>query len=693
MPTRDKRFLPTLLDMLDARSKTILEAWHTDVNGASFGNKEQNEAGNFSAVQPFVRFGSPRRGEEKDDPITVVDSQGNLTDRTISTAEQSTWPTVSSVSFDDYHNSAADSEPRSLEEMWFSGKKIKLNNGVSDATGRTNIEDTLSNLFGGPATLRRDYKVRFLSALDGAFANVPSPAQIRSQGEDGFNVGQVQPFQGNEYIFGDQREIDFERGQIAQSLGRIANWEQELIQQRPGANRINIIFNIKTNLDTLLEQNLLMPSDIFHGEGVNTTLSFEKAVEEGEVSNLNDDTFTKLYLKNRSVLHSEESGEGNVRSPAGTIGGRAIADLQGPEYDKNNNFTPNDEFTVFNFEEDVERANTYTQDRGFIDNVAGNIFVGSDSNGRSNIASLLPAVDNDFDINSGTQDKTTLLKTLEKADSQAFPFMFETVNKSGTSRVGLEYKQYCYLQATLQSLSESYAPSWSSKHFFGRTEQIHTYTMTDRTIDFSFVVFATEIRRLQNLYERITWLAQQTYASYDDSLRQKSGPLIRMTIGDMFANLTGFIRSLSFDWSYLGPGGKWEITQGLRIPMACSVQMNFTVIHDDMPDRNYAFYPGPLLRDDGLIGERGRLSTQTDGGPLIPTTDRQSATYDTNVTLTQESQNLTPQEREEFIRNQRRLNFATGASLGDEGTYANNRKEQYIDQLNRNKSVGVDFIY
>lgn len=702
MPTREKRFLPTLIDMLDARSKTILEAWHTDINGDSFGKKEQNEAGNFAANRPFVRYQSPTRAKKKKDGVTVEDADGNKRTVGSSNAEQQTWPAISSISFDDYNKSNGVSKPRSLEEMWFSGNKVQLNSGDSDAVGRTNIEDSLDNFFGGQAVERRDYKVRFLSALDGAFANVPSPRQVRSQGEKGFNVGQVKPFSFGRYIFGDKREIDFESGKIAASLARISGWEQQLIDQRPGANRINIVFNIKTDLDKLLRQNLLMPSDMFHAPGVQRTLSFEKALEEGQIANLNDDTFTKLYLKNRSVLHNGEVGDAAFgRKPAGTIGGRAVADLQGPEYDKNSNFTANDEFTVFKFEEDAERANTYTQDRGFIDNVAGNIFVGSDQNGRSNIASLLPAVDNDFDTNAGTQDKTTLLKTLEKADSQAFPFMFETVNKGGAIIYGgTEYKQYCYLQATLQSLNESYAPSWSSKHFFGRTEQIHTYTMTDRTIDLGFVVFATEIRRLQNLYERITWLAQQTYASYDDSFRQKGGPLIRMTIGDMFSNLTGFIRSLSFDWSYLGPGGKWEITQGLRIPMACSVQMNFTVIHDDMPDRNFALYPGPLLRDDGIIGERGRLSTQVDGGPLIPTTERQTVTYDRNVTLTEAEArqvNFSPKEVAELKRNKRRLNFSTAGELPNENgpdiAYANNRKEQYIDQLNRNKSLGVDNIY
>ena len=647
---REKRTLSTLLEMLDARSKTILEAWHTQIDGVAFGQQEQNDAGNFSSSQPFRRF-NKRRFIGRSNP------------------NAETWPIASSVSFDKYHADGRPIAPRSLEEMWFSENKVNFNTQPSEELQRGELIDTLSNVFGGDVIEQKDYKIRFLSALDGSFANVPSPRQIREQAEAGFNAGQIQPFfqtpsAATRYVFGDKRELDFAEGKVKRSLQRIAGWEQTLIDLRPGANRINIVFNIRANLDRILRQNLLMPSDIFHSDETRAQVSLEKAIEEGEVSNLNDDTFTKLYLTNRSVLEEK-------RDPSGTIGGRPVADLQAPEYAADGNFTPDDEFKVFNFEEDKERANTYTQERGFIDNVAGNVFVGTNSNGRSNVASLLPAVENDTD-ETATKNKTTLLKTFEKGDAQAFPFMFETVNKGGAGLTSREYKQYAYFQATLQSLNESFAPSWSSKHFFGRTEQIHTYTMTDRTIDMGFVIFATEIRRLQNLYERVSWLAQQTYASYDDSARMKAGPLIRMTVGDMFSNLTGFIRSLSFDWSFLGPGGKWEITQGLRIPMACSVSMNFTVVHDDMPDRSYALYPGPLLRDDGLIGKRGKLSSQPDGGPLIPMAERQKA-FSPRAGLPRQAQ---------VSESERTIN-----------EYKGSPQEQFIDQLDRNKSMGIDNIY
>ena len=656
---REKRTLSTLLETLDVRSKTILEAWHTEISGVSFGQQEQNESGSFSATQPFQKYG-----------------KREFIGRSNSNAQ--TWPTISSVSFDKYHADGRPIAPRSLEEMWHSENVVGFNSPTTIDVGRTNINETISNVFGGNVVSERDYKLRFLRATASSFANVPQPDDVRSQGEKGFNVGQVAPYVDGstppEYIFGDKRELDIDPDPtVVKLLKKIESFEQQLLRVKPGANRINLIFNIRVNLNTLLEQNLLMPSDLDPEiGGPEQQEDFATAIEEGRVSNINDDTFTKLYLSNRSVLHSQVGNIEHNRDPQGTIGGRSVADLEGPEYAKNADFTANDDFKVFKFEEDKERANQYTLQEGFIDNVAGNGI----SNITKGLSSLLPAVENDNDVIEGRQDKTGLLKTIEKMDSQAFPFLFETVNKHGSARQGNEYKQFCYLQATLQSLSESYAPSWTSKHFFGRTEQNHTYTMTDRTIDLSFVVFATEIRRLQNIYERITWLAQQTYASYDGSLRMKAGPLIRMSLGDMFSHLTGFIRSLSFDWSYLGPGGKWEITQGLRIPMACSVQMNFTVVHDDMPDRNYAFYPGPLHHPNGLIGQRGRTSNQPLGGPLINTANRKKLIEGRNRSRTT--------GRYEFE--------ALEAKLFEVGRVTQNlsqeREAQYIDAVNHNMSRG-----
>ena len=595
------------------------------------------------------------------------------------------WPTNSAGIPTNVDHFDSDT-PRNLEEIWQNLSHIVAEGPYSGQVGRGASTIELKERFGNSNLASNDYKLRFLRALDGTFANVPSKIDVKNQGVKGFNVGQVRPWnpRGN---FGSEKEWGFQlQGDIADLLEEIHDYEQRLLQVRPGGNRINIVFNIKVNLDVLLQQNLLMPSDIHHIRGPSGYPQREDdlvtAIEEGTSSHINDNTFTKLYLQNRSALHSLHrrpiKGIELARNPPGTIGGVSVADLQGPvnrqsgednlgHVATSHNADMNSH--VFEFAEDEIRANEITQERGFIDNIAGNV------RGSENIAGLAPAVINDPDTGP-LADKTSLKKTLAEADAQFFPFMFETVNKKGSTNLGRkEYKQYAYFQATIQSLNESYAPAWSSKHFFGRSEQMHTYTFTERSIDLSFVIFAGEIRRLQNLYERVNWLSQQTYPSYDATNHMKSGPIIRMTIGDMYSNLSGFIRSLSFDWNFLGPGGKWEISKGLRIPMACTVTMNFTVMHDDMPDRNYNFYPGPLMHPDGMISaKRGTSNDMPQGGPLIATANRKASGLG-NI----------PADRQ-FLMD------VDGPEL---------RKEQYIDSMNMNRSKGtrigdgasVDFVF
>ena len=518
---------------------------------------------------------------------------------------------------------------------------------------------------------QEDYKLRYYSALgigqgSGGPSNAtpPSPQNVRKSAEAGFNAGQINPIRNNKLIWKTKFEesVNLDAGNLDLAEGfslwldgiletgsnsRLAALNAELdalkittmtkvSEGSVGFARIPIPFLAPVNLTSLLQQNLIVPPDV-HG--------LRNPPATGQEPIPSSDTFDQLYLQNKSVIDvrgTKRVGDEIVRSdtprdPQGTIAGVPIPDLEGAMLDKNGGtYSPKDNHKVFRYSEDKANYSEDRVERGFTNNIAGNVQQGG----------LQPAVEN---IITGESD--TLQASLGRADAQQFPFMFETINKKGSSRPvrfpslenpaetvdlgGNEYKQYCYLQATLTNISETFSPTWSAKHFFGRSEQIHSYTMTDRAIELSFVVFATEIRRLQNVYERINWLAQQTYASYDSSGRQKAGPIIRMTIGDMFGGLHGFIRSLSYDWNYLGAGGKWEISEGLRIPMACSVTMSFQVLHTKMPDRNYAFYQGPLRSGKGLnvFSKRGSTGNEpfVNAGPLITTGPARAA--DPNVVL------------------------------------------------------------
>jgi len=342
---------------------------------------------------------------------------------------------------------------------------------------------------------------------------------------------------------------------------------------RPGFTRAQQPNDHIAPLTELLQQNLLLPP-------TTGSLPIENGTDES--------TFEQLYTNNR-VRGTTTGMIDPQRFNKGAIAGTGINDLMEPLKETDGTVVANDGrvSVPFTFEEDDDVYLTQSKKHA-----------GFTSNGRSvqsNPDVMEPAVIDihksvgaiDPDAAAASDYRTSAARTVNIGEGQYFPFTFSTLNKKN------QRMQMCTLQASIQSLGESYNPTWQAKHFFGRSEQIHTYTFTDRTIDISFVIHADQMRQLQNVYERVLWLAQQCYPDYNNEDRISSGPLIAMRVGDLFQYKAGFIRSLTYDWNFLGAGGKWELTRGTRMPQACSVQMSYQVIHEQVPDRDYNFYGGP----------------------------------------------------------------------------------------------------
>ena len=121
------------------------------------------------------------------------------------------------------------------------------------------------------------------------------------------------------------------------------------------------------------------------------------------------------------------------------------------------------------------------------------------------------------------------------------------------------------------------------------------------------------MRMVQNVWERVNWLAQQNFGEFTTGVggvkeRLTTGPILRMTIGDIFNRIPGYIRNLSYNWDHGGPGGKWEMTRGLRMPQSCEVSLSYQILHDELPDRNTNFYKGVTnhsnLKGNSMAGSR-----------------------------------------------------------------------------------------
>ena len=505
---------------------------------------------------------------------------------------------------------------------------------LQDNTGSMAVLTTTDNKYSGPPMTDPDndiasYPEVFKDVTKDGFYSPPSATIMTAARGKGFNLGQV--FGGSTSVITDLEDrgiaiVDdwFDRLIEEADVGMAAFFtamkvtvgsSQKIAERvsqlyRPGFSRVMQPTLTSIPFDELINQNLLLPPNE-SGAPLSTGGTPAQSVSNTTEADMNA-TYQNLWSRNRATgtAATPRGLTDTNRFKRGTIAGTGINDIQEPLEDISGNVPiiskgsgdgfsdlVNKTSVPFTFKDDDEQYLTYKQRRaGFTQNLYTT---------KTSPEGMAPAVVDIPGYSAADAEGTSAFRregrrSVLMGDGQYFPFTFSTVNKKGGRT------QLCTLQATIQSLGESYAPTWQSKHFFGRSEQIHTYTFTDRTIDISFVVHADEMRKLQNVYERVLWLAQQCYPDYSDDNRLGSGPIIAMRVGDLIQHKAGFIRSLSYDWSFLGPGGKWELTKGIRMPQGCNVTMSYQVIHENVPSRNSNFYGGP---GGGLAAGVGNFRT------------------------------------------------------------------------------------
>lgn len=161
-------------------------------------------------------------------------------------------------------------------------------------------------------------------------------------------------------------------------------------------------------------------------------------------------------------------------------------------------------------------------------------------------------------------------------DENYMPFMFEDLRQPD---------DLLYFRAFLKSgLGESFSPDWNEDNYYGRVDPVPTYMGTRRSIDLSFDVVAWGPKDLAVMYKKLQKLQSMVYPLYDDKGFLKTGPIIRMRIGDLFCGaenkgLPGYITSL--DYSY--DETVWNVKKDFKVPRKVIVSLGFTVIHEHNP--------------------------------------------------------------------------------------------------------------
>src|SRR3990167_8034468 len=170
------------------------------------------------------------------------------------------------------------------------------------------------------------------------------------------------------------------------------------------------------------------------------------------------------------------------------------------------------------------------------------------------------------------------------------PFMFQDLRDTP--------EKFLYFRAFLKDgLTETFTPDWQVDRYYGRVDQIPVYKGTIRTINVAFDVVAWDPKDLPVIYRKLDKLQSMVYPLYDTKGFLKTGPIVRMRIGDLFATgnkkgIPGYITFLDFAYD----DGIWNIQENFKVPRKISVSLSYTIIHDGNP----GIYPfsGQLLSDD-----------------------------------------------------------------------------------------------
>ena len=177
-------------------------------------------------------------------------------------------------------------------------------------------------------------------------------------------------------------------------------------------------------------------------------------------------------------------------------------------------------------------------------------------------------------------------------------------------------------RASINSLSDSFNANWSPITMIGRADPNYQYTAFGRDLSLDFTVYATDRDEMQPIWRKLNALAGYTAPTYAETSIALQAPWMRITIGDLFVKMPVLLTSLSY--TLQDADTTWEINieddpTMMQAPHKVSVSCQFTVIGDDLPQKNGRFYTLAKEWDasgSAKVGTNNWLSDSLDNSTL-----------------------------------------------------------------------------
>lgn len=199
------------------------------------------------------------------------------------------------------------------------------------------------------------------------------------------------------------------------------------------------------------------------------------------------------------------------------------------------------------------------------------------------IRSRVRGENDDGSVLSPSQDPSEVVDD----DDTRLPISFTDLRKDPVSN---RYRSVYFRPLNL-TISKSVTPNWNEAQSFGRVDASVGYVATSKTFSISFDVHAMAPEDLENIHQKMVILESMCYPSYGSDSLMKSGPVVRLRVGDLVANdlggMPGIIKGLNIDYG----DALWELRKGMKVPRSFKVSIDYLVLHD-----------GPVGLLDGKFG-------------------------------------------------------------------------------------------
>lgn len=198
-------------------------------------------------------------------------------------------------------------------------------------------------------------------------------------------------------------------------------------------------------------------------------------------------------------------------------------------------------------------------------------------------------------------------------------FGFECIDNDNPDNV-MAIMFRAFLDGAIQDTNTA---EFGSFKYLGRGETFRTYQGFERSVSFAFKILVQTRSEMRPLYKKLNHLISQTYPDYSPVSRFMRGSVVRLTIGDYFYRVPGFLDSVNVT---LNTDVGWEILLNqydeddvFQAPFVVDVSCGFKPIMDILPRRES--YKNPFVP---LIANRDNLmsvgiedySTSTVADPL-----------------------------------------------------------------------------